>query len=327
GERRLLTASAFLSAASIVVYLGSTTFLIFLLASAAFGLGTGIFGPARGTAVIRAFPDYDGFAYGAVLSGGSLGAALLPALGAVLATVIGWRAALGVTVPGFVLVGVLVWRTIPSGTAAAAVTDGGTAVAAGLGRVYDGVANRGVVLGVLGTTLMLFAFQGLTAFLTTYLVVVKGLSEGMAGVLFGILFVVGAAAQWIGGGLADRFGHRAVLAALAFLSVLPLLALPFATGLIPLGCIAAAIGLRQGVVPVLNSYIVSLLPVRIRGTAWGLLRTGFFILGSLGSLAVGAMADADLFAQAFFLLAGLTALAGLVFLGLPARETVQPSNT
>lgn len=325
GERRLLLSSALLSAAALTAYLGSVTFTIFLLASGAFGIGTGIFGPARGTAVIRTFPDYEGFAYGTVLSGGSLGAALLPALAAVLASTVGWRAAIGVTIPGFLLVAVLVWKTIPRGTAAEAVTDGGTAIRTTAGRVYDGVANRGVLMGILGTTLMLFAFQGLTAFLTTYLVVAKGLSEATAGILFGLLFIVSAVAQSLGGGLSDRYGHRAVLAVFTFVSVFPLLVLPLTSGVVPLAVVAAAMGLRQAVIPVLNSYIVSLLPVDVRGTAWGLLRTGLFTVGSLGSILVGIMADADLFAEAFFFLAGLTAVAGLLFLVLPHQEDVRPA--
>jgi predicted MFS family arabinose efflux permease len=323
GERRLLLSSALLSAAALTAYLGSVTFTVFLLASAAFGIGTGIFGPARGTAVIRTFPEYEGFAYGTVLAGGSLGAALLPALAAVLASSIGWRAAIGVTIPGFLLVAVLVWRTIPRGTAAAAATDGGTAVRSTAGRVYEGVTNRGVLLGITGTTLMLFAFQGLTAFLTTYLVDAKGLSEATAGVLFGLLFIVAAVAQSLGGGLSDRYGHRAVLAAFTFVSVVPLVVLPLTSGVLPLAFVAAAMGLRQAAIPVLNSYIVSLLPVDVRGTAWGLLRTGLFAVGSFGSILVGTMADADLFAEAFFFLAGLTALSGLVFLVLPHRDDVE----
>jgi predicted MFS family arabinose efflux permease len=327
GERRLLLSSALLSAAALTAYLGSFTFTIFLLASAAFGIGTGIFGPARGTAVIRTFPDYEGFAYGTVLAGGSLGAAVLPALAAVLASTIGWRAAIGVTIPGFLLVGVLVWRTIPRGTAADAVTDGGTAIRTTAGRVYDGVTNRGVLLGITGTTLMLFAFQGLTAFFTTYLVDAKGMSEATAGILFGLLFIVAAGAQSLGGGLSDRYGHRAVLTAFTFVSVIPLVVLPMASGIVPLAIVAAAMGLRQAVIPVLNSYIVSLLPVDVRGTAWGLLRTGLFAVGSFGSILVGAMADADLFAEAFFFLAGVTALSGLVFLVLPHRDDVRTASS
>jgi MFS family permease len=82
--------------------------------------------------------------------------------------------------------------------------------------------------------------------------------------------------------------------------------------------------MRLSVGPVSNAYIVSLLPVDVRGTAWGLLRTGFFTLGAFGSTTVGAMADRALFAEAFFLLAALTAVAGVIYLFLPERTGATP---
>ena len=320
GERRLLVASALLSAAGLAGYLGSVTWSIFLLATAAFGFGSGLFGPARGTVLTRTFPDRDGVAFGTVLAAGSVGAAALPVIGTLLADRVGWRLAVGVLLPGFLLAAVGLWATVPTGTASGPVPDGGrVTVREELAAVRSAITSHRVALAVAAITLMLFAFQGLTAFLTTYYVEAKGLSEGMAGGLFGLLFASGAVSQSLGGGLADRWGHPRVLAAVSFLSVPPLLALPFLSGLAPLAVVSAILGVRLSVGPVSNAYIVSLLPVDVRGTAWGLLRTGFFTLGAFGSTAVGAMADRALFAEAFFLLAALTAVAGVVYLFLPAR--------
>jgi predicted MFS family arabinose efflux permease len=122
--------------------------------------------------------------------------------------------------------------------------------------------------------------------------------------------------------LADRYGHPRVLAAVSFLSVPPLVALPYLSGLAPLALVSVVLGLRLSVGPVSNAYIVSVLPVDVRGTAWGLIRTGFFTLGAFGSTAVGAMADRALFAEAFFVLAALTAIAGGIYLFLPEREGI-----
>jgi len=97
---------------------------------------------------------------------------------------------------------------------------------------------------------------------------------------------------------------------------------------VPLAVVAVLVGGRLSVAPVGNAYLVSLLPVEVRGTAWGLLRTVLFMIGAFGSTVVGAMADRNLFAEAFFLLAALTALAGLVFLLLPAgdRAVADPTS-
>ncbi|WP_302082017.1 MFS transporter [Salinibaculum rarum] len=323
GERRLLVASVLVGAAGLVGYAFSPTFGVFLAATAAFGFGSGLYGPPRGIVLSRTFPDRDGLAFGGVLAAGSLGAALLPAIATGIATTAGWRTAIAVTIPGFLVVALALWRVVPGGHSSDAVpaTDGGTASLRAVAvTVADAIRSRRVGLAVLGATLMLFIFQGLTAFFTTYLVTVKDLSPGTAGLLFGLLFVSGALWQSVGGGLADRYGHGTVLAAVALFGALPLAVLPFVSGTLALAVVAALLGIRLSMGPVSNAYIVSLLPTRIRGTVWGLLRTIFFTVGAFGSTVVGTMADRALFAEAFFLLAGLSALAGVVYLFLPARE-------
>ena len=332
GERRLLVASVVVAGGGLLGYAFSPTFGVFLAATAAFGFGSGMYGTPRGTVLSRTFPDRDGLAFGGVLAAGSLGSALLPVVATAVAAVAGWRTAIGVTVPAFLLVGVVLWRVVPQGgnpseASDTAATDGGVVgVRATAATVADGIRSRGVALATLAATLMLFIFQGLTAFFTTYLVEVKGLTEGTAGLLFGLLFVSGAVWQSVGGGLADRYGHGPVLAAVAFGGALPLAVLPFVSDTLALAALAAFLGVRLSMGPISNAYVVSLLPADVRGTAWGLLRTVFFTVGAFGSTAVGAMADRALFAEAFFLLAGLSALAGVVYLFLPARESARPEQ-
>jgi len=72
--------------------------------------------------------------------------------------------------------------------------------------------------------------------------------------------------------------------------------------------------------PLTNAYIVDLLPDAVEGTGWGLLRTGFFSVGAMGSTLVGFFADRGLFDLSFYVMAGLTLLAGGLFLVLPERE-------
>lgn len=323
GERRLLAGSTVLASAALVGYTFSPTFAVFLIATACFGFGTGLYGPPRGMVLSRTFPDRDGLAFGVVLAAGSLGAALLPVVGTVLAERAGWRLALGVTVPGFVLATIALWWAVPS-AGRPARTDGGAATVRNLaGEIRQALASRRVLLAAAAAAFMLFVFQGLTAFYTTYLVDVKGLTEGTAGVLFGILFVSGALWQSVGGGLADRYGHGPVLAVVAFSGVAPLVALPYTSGFLPLAVVAVFLGVRLSMGPITNSYIVSLLPPGVRGTAWGLLRTSFFTIGAFGSTVVGAMADRALFTEAFFALAVLSAVAGVIYLFLPSRESAR----
>jgi len=123
------------------------------------------------------------------------------------------------------------------------------------------------------------------------------------------------------GALADRIGTPRVLAGVAFVSVLPLVALPLLDETVALGAAAFVIGFRMSSGPLSNAYIVDVLPDEIEGTAWGLLRTSFFIVGSFGSVLVGYLADWQLFDGAFYVLAGLTGVAGVVYLFLPERDS------
>jgi predicted MFS family arabinose efflux permease len=341
GERLLLVASALVAVVGLAGFAAAPTFGVFLVATAAFGLGTGLFGPPRGMVLSRTFSAREGAAFGAVIAAGSVGAALLPPAATVVAVRFGWRAAIGVAIPGFVLVATLLWWAVPSpegdgdagtdpggaargGTEeAAAPTAGGPEASPGAPStataVRRAIATREVALAVLAVTLVLFTFQGLSAFYTTYLVEQKGLSEAVAGGLFGLLFLAGAVTQTVGGTLADRLGYGRVLAAVTLASVPPLLALPFLSGVVPLALATAVLSLRLAVSPPTNAYVLAALPASIRGTAWGFVRSALFAVGAFGSLGVGALADADLFAEAFLLLGALTALAGVLYLFLPAR--------
>lgn len=325
GERTLLAVSTLGAAVAIGGYVVSLTFGIFLVATAAFGLTTGLYGPSRGTALSRLYLHRDGEAFGLVLAAGSLGSAILPPLAALATDFVGWRGALGLSVPGLLCTALALWWAVPGeetrgqGSRTAASDGDGTR---SLTALRHAVASRDVLLALVGTSIMLFVFQGLSAFFTTYLVRVKGLGELSAGLLFGLLFVSGALSQWRGGSLADRYGHARVLSTVSLVSVLPLLALPVAGGFWPVLLVALGLGVRLAVAPMANSYIVALLPPAVRGSAWGAIRTGMFTVSAFGSTLVGAMADADRFTEALLLLAVLTAIAGGIYRYLPEREPV-----
>lgn len=315
GERALLTAGLLVGGAGLVAYSFTPTFALFVVATGVFGLGTGLYGPPRGTLVSKTFDAHAGAAFGAMLAAGSVGAAVLPAVAALAVSTAGWRATLGAAAPAFLAAAVAVRWTVPD----TRVAKEKRSLAGVLRAAARAVRDRRIALAVAGATLMLFAFQAATAFLTTYLVDVKGVSQGTAGTLLGALFLVGAASQWVAGGFADRFGTPAVLTWVGAVSVVPLLALPVLDGLPALAAASALIGVRMSVGPVSNAYIIDLLPDDVEGTAWGAVRTGFFLAASSGSTVVGVMADAGLFDGAFYLLAALTAVGTGVYRVLPER--------
>ncbi|MFB6164453.1 MAG: MFS transporter [Haloarculaceae archaeon] len=333
GERTLLTASLVVAGSSLVLFGLVPAFGLFLVAAGLFGLGTGLYGPARGMVLSRTFRDNDGAAFGATLAAGSVGAAALPFLATTaalwadgrIAGLPGWQLALASFAPLFAVLAVAVWRTVPGrgetrpateARDARTETDGGAAAAS----VLSTATSREVVVAAAGAMFMLFTFQGLTAFYTTYLVEVKGLSATVAGGLFALLFLAGAVFQSSAGRAADLYGHRRVLVAIGVGSLPPLALLPLVDGRLALAVLTVPIGLRLAMGPVVNAYVVGVIPSEIQGTTWGLVRTTFFTVGSLGSVAVGTVADAARFNLAVYGLAALTIPAIAAFAVLPDRE-------
>jgi predicted MFS family arabinose efflux permease len=319
GERRLLAGSLLLSAGSVGVLGVAPAYLAFLGGCAAFGFATGLYGPARGTALARTFPDDDGAAIGATLAAGSVGSAVLPFLAGALVGSVSWRLVVAGLAPPLLVAAAFAWRSVPDREAAASPDP--VPVAELGGDVLRAVRRRGVAVAVVAVTLMLFAFQGLSAFYVTYLA--RSMDQRVAAGLFALLFLGGAVAQLAGGAAADRYGERLVLTATAAVGAVAVGIVPLVDGFLPLAVLSVVLGTRLAIAPVSNAYVIAVLPDAVTGTAWGTLRTAFFLLGATGSTVVGAMADRALFDEAFYLLAVVTAAAAVLYAFLPARETAR----
>jgi predicted MFS family arabinose efflux permease len=321
GERTVLATSLALSAGSLALLAAAPLFAVFLLAAAAFGIGSGLYGPARGTSLSKAFPDNDGAAFGITLAAGSVGSAVIPLVAGTAVGALGWRLLVGGTAPAFVAVAALAWVTLPEPIGTTRSDGGPTAVAGpsaveAVRRLPRALRDRNVLLASLAIMFYLFAFQGLTAFLPTYLVAHEGIEQGLAGLIFALLFVGGAVCQLGVGTAADRHGARPVLVAVAALAVVTLLVVPVVDGRLAWAILVFLLGTRMAIAPVTNAYIVARLPADVQGAAWGFLRTCLFLVASTGSLFVGAMADVGRFDAAFVALGGVTAVAVVCYAGL-----------
>ncbi|TQQ79576.1 MFS transporter [Halonotius roseus] len=320
GERKLLAGSAVLTATSVVVIGAAPAFAAFIVGCAGFGLATGLYGPARGTALSRAFPDHDGAAIGATLAAGSVGSAVLPLAAGSLVGEISWRLLVGGLAVPLVALGVVIWATVPSfDNGDGATPDDGTSTKLPVGDVLAAIRTRQVAVALTALTLMTFVFQGVSAFYVTYLTSVSDFAQSTAAAMFSLVFVGGAVAQVAAGGLADAVGDRPVLVAVSAATIPVLVAIPMLDSVIGVAAASLLLGIRLGVPAVSNAYIIAILPESVTGAAWGVLRTTSFMLAATGSTVVGVMADNDLFDEAFFLLAGLTALGTLLYTRLPDR--------
>lgn len=320
GERGMLLAAMALGALTAASFALSPTFLAFVVSGAVFGIVGGLFATPRVTLLSREFPDNSGTAIGLVMSMGNVGAALLPAAVGIIAAAIGWRYGFGMAIPIFAVAFLALWVAIPGGASGAA--EDRQTVRELLPRVLVQLKTREILLVTAGVTLTFFTFQGMTAFLTTYLTSVKGIGGSTAALLYGGLFAVAAVMQPIAGRVADETNERVVLISITGVYVLLLVALVLSGRFVFLAAAVVLLGTQRGATPVATAYLTAALPEDIRGGGYGLLRTVFTGVSSMGAVVVGLFADADLFDAAFLLLAVLAALATGCYVLLPA-----PSNS
>lgn len=316
GERAVLVAGMVVGTVSLVAFYLAPAFALFLLACAGFGLGAGLYGTPRDMLLSRTFAAADNTAYSVTFAAGSLGAAAMPVVATAIAARTDWRVAIATLVPAFGLLAAGLWRAVPRTRAGDGAGPGPSARETAR-RTLGALTGRSVVLAGGGMITLIFTYQALIAFLPTYLVEVKGLGEGLAAALFGVLFVVGAVTQPLVGSLADGYGERATMLGLVVVSTATLLALPF-TGGVALLVLVPLLGVRIGMGPVTSAYIVRDLPDPVQGTGWGLLRSAFFGIGATGSTVIGVFGDAGLFDAGFLFLAGLTAVIAPFWLLVPS---------
>lgn len=287
---------------------------VFLLGIILFGIGTGVYGTPRVTVLSAVYPDRDGTAIGICSAAGNVGTTIMPVVAGVIAAAVGWQYGFAFALPLFAVGTLLAWRFIPS---AAGKAENKSTFREDLPTIVAGLRNREVVLATAIMLVMFFEYQGLTAFLPTYLVEMKGLSERAAATLFGVFFAGGVVTQVVGGNLGDRFGQRRTMALLLLASAATLAVLPFVSGFTTLVAAVLALSIQLGNWPIIFSYTVAALPDEGQASGLGLLRTFYLLVGSLGSTVVGIMADLNRFDEVFFVLAALALLATLICLVLP----------
>jgi MFS family permease len=214
----------------------------------------------------------------------------------------------------------LTWRVVPERTATETNAPASDRSPRQLVReIVTTLSDRSIGLATVAVALLLFVFQGLTAFLPLYLQT-KGLDQQTAALLFGLMFITGAVSQVAAGSAADRVGMKPVLIVVTAVGVVTPVVLTVTSGTAALAVVVAVLGSRMAVNPVTNAYVVGALPDRIEGPAWGFVRTAFFLVGATGSTFVGFFADAGQFDLAFLALAGLSAVALGCYALLPGEK-------
>lgn len=197
-RRRVLIGSLALFGACTAVAAAAPTFAVLLVARALGALAASVHVPVAAAAAVAAVPARSrGRALGVVLGGASVAMVLGAPLGVLLAGVLSWRAAFGLTAL-FAVGGVVVLLSGDVGS--------GRLPSSTLSERLRPVRRPAVVVTLAATVLVMAGSNGVYSYLGVLLGPVTGpVGPSLVMAAFGLGGVLGA---WWGGTLADRLGDR-----------------------------------------------------------------------------------------------------------------------
>lgn len=309
GERWSLVTSAVLATVAMGMIVLSPGLALFVLGIVLLGISTGLFATPRLTVLSDIYPDRAATAIGLNGAVGNFGNATLPVIATVVAGWFTWRIGIGIALPGFLLLVVGFWLVVPVRTSSGMQHKVNASRRQTLSRIVTVSTRRPIVVATGLMALLGFVWQGYTSFLPTYLVEVKGIPRSIAAFALGAFFISGGVVQPVVGSVADRYDERHVLIPITTVSAAALAAFPFLNSTLMFIALSMIMGLQLAFWPIIFAYIPRELPGDIQGSGFGLLRTVFLYVGAAGPIAVGTLADLDLFDESFLMLAGITGIA------------------
>jgi MFS transporter, YNFM family, putative membrane transport protein len=306
GERRVILTAVSVTAVSSLLLALSPSLALFGLFAVVLGAGAGLHYVVATTLLTRLFSN-TGRAIGLHVTGSPIAGLSAPILAAAIGSRYGWRVALLLGTAAAIPVGLAFARRVrptdpPNPERPMREQFDPETLVALLSRPRIAYTT---VLAIVAA----FVWQATASFLPTLLVSHHGYSTAFAGVLFSLYFVVhGIGAPTIGG-LSDRFGRDPTLAATLAVGIVGYGAL--ATGgslpVVVSGVVLAGVAMSWSA-PLQDRFIVRLSEEE-QNRGFGLVRTVYMLLGALGSVVVGTLADLAGWALAIGSLAVLLALA------------------
>lgn len=313
GDRLVLAVSILITIGAIGAIVTALTIEMFILATVLLGLGTGLYGTTRITVISTVFDEMETTAISVSQATGNIGNVVLPAAAGLVSVYFGWRWGFGYLLPVLVFCAIGIWIFVPR-RAAETTRDG--SFQRTMRKVLSAIKTPSVLAVALLLFLIMFLYQSVTGFLPTYLVAEKGLNPEVAATLYSLFFAAAIGVQFLSGVIADRHGNPTTIALFVGGSVPAFILLTVVESFVSLVVVVILLSCLLGAFPPANAAGVSSLPEEIRGSGFGLLRTGYIAFGATGPPIVGLLADVGRFNTAFLFLGGaalVTSVWGLFF--------------
>lgn len=272
------------------------------------GAGTGLYIITSRAYLSDLFVKRRGLAFGFNQATGQLGGALASGLAILAVAVATWRTSFGAIVLCLLGASVLLHYYSRESYVLASVD---LPVWSSFTRVFQ---SRDLRLFVVSYSLFNFAMQSIIGFLPTFLQVVRGFDPAIASANYALLFVIAVPVMPFAGRVGDRFSKTYVAAGSLLAMACGLVAI-LSTNSIPgtaLSTSLFAVGMWS-FPPVMQAYLMGVFPDENIAGDFGVFRTIYLAIGSLGPSYVGIVAQGATYTVAF---AGATVciLCGLMLL-------------
>ncbi|WP_255169278.1 MFS transporter [Natrononativus amylolyticus] len=305
GERLIVLIAIGGTAVSSLLIAISPVFAAFVLATVLLGALAGLHYSVATTLLTRTYDDI-GTAIGVHNGGGPAAGLVAPVVAAWIGVRYGWRPAVAIgavlAVPIFVL---FAWRVRPTEPRR---PDQPMRERFEFEALVDLLARPKIAFTVCLAVLAAFVWQGTATFMPTFLIEHRGQSGTTAGVVFGLYFLVQGIMQIVVGAASDRYGRELSTAGCMILGAAGLALLIVVPGWLAVAVAVVCLGTGLGWGAALLPRFMDELSEAERGAGFGLVRTVYGVVGALGSVGTGLLADLFGWDVSFAVLAGLLAL-------------------
>lgn len=290
GKARVIVAALSLTSLGGILIAFAPTFQSFRLLVVFLGVGTGMYLSVAGS-LLTDLLEREGQALGFVTAGGAFAGLVAPLVASLVTSTSGWRQAILVwTVLPFAVGATLAYvaHIAPLETDDVAHADGGNVK---IRETLSLLTRPAIQYSVFLASITMYSWQAFASFLPTFFVEYLDFTATFSGIVFGVFFLFSALLQPVMGFASDRFGRDVVLLGCLVLvaSSLGLLLLgPTAVQALP---ITVALGVGCSWAGVVQARFMDNIPDSSRGPGFGLVRTIYLLVGSLGSGVTGTLAD------------------------------------
>ncbi|RQG95447.1 MFS transporter [Natrarchaeobius chitinivorans] len=311
GERLVILVALGLTGVASLLTAFSPSFPLFGVFLLLLGAGTGLYFSAATLLLTKMFEN-TGQAVGFLTAGGAFAGLIAPIAAAQVAVWYNWRGAILLGTITFVVLLLFSWVVKPQQTD----VDGSIMDGLALSTMIDLLSRPKIAFSILIGAAAVFAFNAITTFFPTFLIESKEFTTQQAGVTFGVVFFLSAIFQPISGRLSDIFSRDVVLIANLSLASIGFVLLIWGSTLYTLFAGLTLLGLGISWAGIIQVRFTDVLDKSEWGIGYGLARSTFMLIGALGSVVVGVLADFFGWSVAF---GSVALLLGVVVLAILAN--------